>query len=86
GIAFVDKEAARSRDQCLLRLFGSFAIGPGHIAYLHTHRMYVKRKNIQTVCKLKRSNEMKSTSYYPVIMTGDVAVTAAFYITHFRFQ
>ncbi|MFP3545679.1 VOC family protein [Rhizobium sp. SIMBA_035] len=29
---------------------------------------------------------MKSTSYYPVIMTGDVAVTAAFYITHFRFQ
>ena len=29
---------------------------------------------------------MKSTSYYPVIMTGDVAATAAFYMTHFRFQ
>ena len=29
---------------------------------------------------------MKSTSYYPVIMTDDVAATAAFYITHFRFQ
>lgn len=29
---------------------------------------------------------MKSTSYYPVIMTDDVAATAAFYITHFHFQ
>lgn len=29
---------------------------------------------------------MKSTSYYPVIMTSDVAATAAFYIEHFRFQ
>lgn len=29
---------------------------------------------------------MKSTSYYPVIMTDDVAGTAAFYCTHFRFQ
>lgn len=29
---------------------------------------------------------MKTTSYYPVLMTGDVAATAAFYVTHFRFQ
>lgn len=29
---------------------------------------------------------MKSTSYYPVIMTADVAGAAAFYCTHFRFQ
>ena len=29
---------------------------------------------------------MKSTSYYPVIMTDDVAATAAFYVAHFRFQ
>ena len=29
---------------------------------------------------------MKSTSYYPVVMTDDVAATAAFYCTHFRFQ
>lgn len=29
---------------------------------------------------------MKSTSYYPVIQTDDVAGTAAFYIRHFRFQ
>ncbi|MDZ7601974.1 MAG: VOC family protein [Hoeflea sp.] len=29
---------------------------------------------------------MKTTSYYPVIMTRDVAATAAFYETHFRFQ
>lgn len=29
---------------------------------------------------------MKSTSYYPVIMTGDVAGTAAFYCDHFRFR
>ncbi len=28
---------------------------------------------------------MKSTSYYPVIMTDDVAGTAAFYCAHFRF-
>lgn len=28
---------------------------------------------------------MKTTSYYPVIMTGDVAGTAAFYVEHFRF-
>jgi Uncharacterized protein conserved in bacteria len=28
---------------------------------------------------------MKTTQYYPVIMTRDVAGTAAFYITHFRF-
>jgi uncharacterized glyoxalase superfamily protein PhnB len=29
---------------------------------------------------------MKSTSYYPVIQTDDVAGSAAFYIRHFRFQ
>jgi catechol 2,3-dioxygenase-like lactoylglutathione lyase family enzyme len=29
---------------------------------------------------------MKSTSYYPVIMTDNVAGTAAFYCRHFRFQ
>ncbi|MHB2264200.1 VOC family protein [Aliihoeflea sp. PC F10.4] len=29
---------------------------------------------------------MKVTSYYPVIMTGDVAGTTAFYVRHFRFK
>ena len=29
---------------------------------------------------------MKSTSYYPVIVTRDVAGTAAFYIRHFAFE
>lgn len=29
---------------------------------------------------------MKTTSYYPVIMTRDVAGTAAFYADHFRFR
>jgi uncharacterized glyoxalase superfamily protein PhnB len=29
---------------------------------------------------------MKSTSYYPVIMTDDVSGTAAFYIAHFQFE
>ena len=29
---------------------------------------------------------MKSTSYYPVIMTDDVAGTASFYCTHFGFK
>lgn len=29
---------------------------------------------------------MKTTSYYPVIMTDDVGGTAAFYCRHFRFQ
>lgn len=29
---------------------------------------------------------MKSTSYYPVILTDDVAGTAAFYEAHFRFR
>ena len=29
---------------------------------------------------------MKTTSYYPVIMTGDVAGTAAFYEAHFEFE
>ncbi|TIN51571.1 MAG: glyoxalase, partial [Mesorhizobium sp.] len=29
---------------------------------------------------------MRTTSYYPVLMTGDVAGTAAFYVEHFRFQ
>lgn len=29
---------------------------------------------------------MKSTSYYPVLMTDSVAETAAFYCRHFRFQ
>ena len=29
---------------------------------------------------------MKTSSYYPVIMTDDVAGTAAFYIRHFRFE
>lgn len=28
---------------------------------------------------------MKTTSYYPVIMTADVSATADFYIRHFRF-
>lgn len=29
---------------------------------------------------------MKMTSFYPVIMTGDVAATAEFYVRHFRFE
>jgi uncharacterized glyoxalase superfamily protein PhnB len=29
---------------------------------------------------------MRTTSYYPVLMTGDVAGTAAFYVEHFRFK
>lgn len=29
---------------------------------------------------------MKATSYYPVIMTGDVAGTTAFYVRHFDFE
>lgn len=29
---------------------------------------------------------MKTTSYYPVIMTGDVAATADFYVQHLRFR
>lgn len=29
---------------------------------------------------------MKCTQFYPVIMTGDVAATAAFYMRHFRFK
>ncbi len=29
---------------------------------------------------------MKTTSYYPVIMTGDVAGTVHFYVEHFRFH
>jgi catechol 2,3-dioxygenase-like lactoylglutathione lyase family enzyme len=33
-----------------------------------------------------KGKEMKTTSYYPVIMTDDVAGTAAFYETHFRFE
>jgi catechol 2,3-dioxygenase-like lactoylglutathione lyase family enzyme len=34
----------------------------------------------------ERWKAMKTTSYYPVIMTGDVAGTAAFYVKHFRFE
>ena len=29
---------------------------------------------------------MKTTSYYPVLMTDDVAATMAFYVAHFRFR
>ncbi len=29
---------------------------------------------------------MQTTSYYPVIMTGDVAGTTRFYVTHFGFE
>jgi catechol 2,3-dioxygenase-like lactoylglutathione lyase family enzyme len=29
---------------------------------------------------------MKTTSYYPVLMTGDVAGTKAFYVTHLSFK
>lgn len=29
---------------------------------------------------------MRSTSYYPVIMTADIPGSAAFYIAHFRFR
>ena len=32
------------------------------------------------------TTRMKVTSYYPVIMTGKVAETAAFYCAHFGFQ
>src|SRR5690606_24206233 len=42
---------------------------------------------IQTVClSVKGSKTMKTTSYYPVIMTDDVAGTAAFYCDHFGFE
>ena len=33
-----------------------------------------------------KGKEMKTTSYYPVIMTDDVAGTAAFYAAHFKFE
>ena len=29
---------------------------------------------------------MKTTSYYPVLMTDDVAATMSFYVAHFRFK
>ena len=29
---------------------------------------------------------MRCSSYYPVIMTDEVAATASFYVTHFRFR
>lgn len=29
---------------------------------------------------------MKTTSYYPVLMTGDVTATMRFYVEHFRFK
>lgn len=29
---------------------------------------------------------MKTTSYYPVLLTGDVQATTAFYVQHFRFR
>lgn len=29
---------------------------------------------------------MKTTSYYPVLMTGDVAATSRFYVEHFQFR
>lgn len=29
---------------------------------------------------------MKTSSYYPVLMTADVAATTAFYVDHFRFE
>jgi catechol 2,3-dioxygenase-like lactoylglutathione lyase family enzyme len=35
---------------------------------------------------LESEAAMRATSYYPVIMTGDVAGTAAFYEQHFRFS
>jgi catechol 2,3-dioxygenase-like lactoylglutathione lyase family enzyme len=35
---------------------------------------------------VKGKKAMKTTSYYPVLMTDDVAATAAFYKAHFRFQ
>src|SRR5690606_8132107 len=42
---------------------------------------------MQTVCQpTPKEKSMRTTSYYPVIMTGDVAGTAAFYRTHFRFE
>jgi len=35
---------------------------------------------------MKGGKTMKTTSYYPVIMTDDVAATAAFYRDHFGFE
>jgi uncharacterized glyoxalase superfamily protein PhnB len=35
---------------------------------------------------MKGKKAMRTTSYYPVLMTDDVAATAAFYKKHFRFQ
>ena len=33
-----------------------------------------------------KTTDMKTTSYYPVIMTADVAATAAFYVEHLGFR
>lgn len=41
---------------------------------------------MQTVCCLTGEGKLKTTSYYPVLMTGDVAGTAAFYVEHFAFR
>jgi catechol 2,3-dioxygenase-like lactoylglutathione lyase family enzyme len=38
------------------------------------------------VSRFDREAKMKTTSYYPVIMTGDVAATVAFWRGHFGFQ
>jgi uncharacterized glyoxalase superfamily protein PhnB len=34
----------------------------------------------------RKGKAMKTTSYYPVLMTADVAGTASFYVEHFRFR
>src|SRR5690606_5814330 len=54
--------------------------------FLHACSLYVKysRTNCMFVIA-KREATMKVTSYYPVLMTGDVGGTAAFWQRHFGF-
>src|SRR5690606_21750707 len=49
------------------------------VCYLNrTYRLYVS--------SARKGSGMRSTSYYPVIMTADIPGSAAFYIAHFRFR
>ena len=86
GIGLFGEELSRRADQIGARRLGAVAIGAASRVLLHTYSLYVICICIQTVCQANKEGKMKTTSYYPVLMTGDVAGTADFYVKHFRFE
>src|SRR5690606_16780985 len=75
-------------DQRRPRRLGSIPIRPSCRLFLHTCSLYVISliTYILYVCSQRKESAMRPSSFYPVVMTDDVAASSAFFLDHFGFR